>query len=516
MSKKYNCDITNEELLTLLFGIGSQAGEGTGVVDPIVIPAIPTGIELSWYESPLTIPTNIQLQQVPLPTINVESVSLVPTTHDFVLLADWIQLTETVLPVDASDKTGLWTSDDEGVATVSTSGLVTSVGDGIATITFTTTDGAFTATCATTVESTWGDELFDLDTATVQNGATQVGQTVDLTGVAGSTIYLQQSFDLDPWREYKVDFTVSGLTEGGTYVLRPFDAFAEHGLADTNDDFSFIETGDLTYGLMLRTSAVVSNTLVVSNISLRESLATEFYGPELFDITGITELPGVTKVGETFVCDGVGSADNIFNQIATGTIGLTYKIEYTVSNITVGGAYVFRPYADAGNIVTTNATYVGEAVCTTAGFILRAQTASGFSGTISNLSMKERIFYGPEIMTNGDFADGNTGWQPVGTTDATLGVGDVDGVTSPTSMLFQTGRCVNGIDYRLQLDVTNFALTGGNCDVINSDGGVITTILADGPIDVTFTHSSVSESILFRARNGAYMTIDNVSLTQVL
>lgn len=60
------------------------------------------------------------------------------------------QLTATVLP-SGSVQTGTWTTSAGGVATVSVTGLVTGVAAGTATITFTSTDGGFTATCVVTV-----------------------------------------------------------------------------------------------------------------------------------------------------------------------------------------------------------------------------------------------------------------------------------------------------------------------------------------------------------------------------
>ena len=61
------------------------------------------------------------------------------------------QLTATVEPSDASDKSLEWTSSDAKVATVDASGKVTAVGVGSATITVKTKDGGKTATCAVTV-----------------------------------------------------------------------------------------------------------------------------------------------------------------------------------------------------------------------------------------------------------------------------------------------------------------------------------------------------------------------------
>lgn len=63
------------------------------------------------------------------------------------------QLTATISPADATNKTVTWSSNVPSVATVSSTGLVTAVSAGTATITVTTQDGGFTATCSVTVNS---------------------------------------------------------------------------------------------------------------------------------------------------------------------------------------------------------------------------------------------------------------------------------------------------------------------------------------------------------------------------
>ena len=61
------------------------------------------------------------------------------------------KLTATVTPDNATDKTVVWSSGDETVATVSEDGTVTAVAEGTATITAGTPDGAKTAACTVTV-----------------------------------------------------------------------------------------------------------------------------------------------------------------------------------------------------------------------------------------------------------------------------------------------------------------------------------------------------------------------------
>lgn len=64
-----------------------------------------------------------------------------------------VQLTATVLPEDAIDKSIQWTSDDESVAVVSDAGVVTGVGYGTATIScISVIDNECSATCTITVE----------------------------------------------------------------------------------------------------------------------------------------------------------------------------------------------------------------------------------------------------------------------------------------------------------------------------------------------------------------------------
>ena len=60
-------------------------------------------------------------------------------------------LSATITPENATDKTVTWSSSDETIATVSSTGTVSAVKEGSATITVTTKDGNKTATCTVTV-----------------------------------------------------------------------------------------------------------------------------------------------------------------------------------------------------------------------------------------------------------------------------------------------------------------------------------------------------------------------------
>jgi uncharacterized protein YjdB len=82
--------------------------------------------------------------------VAVTGVTLSPTTATLLVGATQ-QVTPTVAPATATNKTVTYASSNTAVATVNSSGLITAVAAGSATITVTTQDGAKTATCAVTV-----------------------------------------------------------------------------------------------------------------------------------------------------------------------------------------------------------------------------------------------------------------------------------------------------------------------------------------------------------------------------
>jgi len=83
-------------------------------------------------------------------SVPATGVTVTPATTSVVVGATR-QLTGTVLPADATDKSGTWTTSDATKATVNSTGLVTGVAAGTATITFKSNDGNFTGTTAVTI-----------------------------------------------------------------------------------------------------------------------------------------------------------------------------------------------------------------------------------------------------------------------------------------------------------------------------------------------------------------------------
>ncbi len=92
--------------------------------------------------------------------VAVTGVSVSPTSAS-IEINETVELTATVSPEDATNKDVTWSSNNTSVATVSSSGIVTGVGEGSATITVTTDDGGYTATSSITVTDSGSGEVGD-------------------------------------------------------------------------------------------------------------------------------------------------------------------------------------------------------------------------------------------------------------------------------------------------------------------------------------------------------------------
>jgi len=99
-----------------------------------------------------TATSNATAVTVSTPQIAVTDVTLNKTSLSL-SIGDSEQLTATVDPYNASNKTVAWRSDNETVATVSNNGTVNAVANGIAIITVATQDGGKTANCVVLVMS---------------------------------------------------------------------------------------------------------------------------------------------------------------------------------------------------------------------------------------------------------------------------------------------------------------------------------------------------------------------------
>lgn len=169
-------------------------------------------------------------------TLRVKPVSVTGVTLNKTQLSliagDSETLIASVAPDNATNKAVFWSSDNETVATVDQSGRVTAVGAGTATITVTTGDGGYTASCKVTVSdpvySIEADALsFDFGSAvegTLPEQIISMVITLCNTGNQPLEIQMPQSQIFDFWTESPS----AGLAPGEeiNIFIKPIDELA--------------------------------------------------------------------------------------------------------------------------------------------------------------------------------------------------------------------------------------------------------------------------------------------------
>ncbi|MEP6931162.1 MAG: Ig-like domain-containing protein, partial [Flavobacterium sp.] len=136
----------------------------------------------------------------------VTSVSLSPATVS-ISVGETQQLTPTILPSNATNKTVSYASNNTGVATVNAAGLVTAVSNGTATITVTTADGNKTNTSAITVSTATGN-YFTIKNRWTNTYLYDAGANVGYGATVANNNY--------KWQKVAVDATYFILKNVGT------------------------------------------------------------------------------------------------------------------------------------------------------------------------------------------------------------------------------------------------------------------------------------------------------------
>lgn len=220
-------------------------------------------------------------------TTPVSSVSLNKSSSSL-YVGDTEQLTATVLPADASDKTVSWGTSNANVVTVTSGGLVTAIGAGSATITVTTTDGGKTATCSYTI------------TAVVLN-------SISIKTPATTT-----SFSLGQ------GFTSAGLVLNAVYNNGTIEVSSGYEISGVNTDVLGVQTATVTYG-----GKTTSYSIDVTNQGA--SIGAGTLASNLFISEYVEGASGTNKALEIF--NGTGSSVDLS--------GYSLKL-YTNGSVTVG------------------------------------------------------------------------------------------------------------------------------------------------------------------------------------
>lgn len=302
------------------------------------------------------------------PSTAVESVGVIPTTSTLGI-GETMQLTATVLPSYADDKSLVWSSNNSSVASVDNTGLVTAHTAGEAIITITSVaDNTKTASCVVTVvgalePATW------YGAATFMVNGKSVGISYSITRTEERKLYYQTTIS-----ENVVGMVMKIMIDGVVYVMpqnnitRTAEWTSESTYIDgTTQDFSFrpaFAGGDATIEVPYTVGS--SNTPPTPWISLGDGVNNpteidKYQGANVNVIFNRT----ITATNEWFtLClPFYMDEDKVFEVFGNSTIATLVSSEDRgslihlnfdyVKNIEAGKAYMIKPGKDfvAGTII---------------------------------------------------------------------------------------------------------------------------------------------------------------------
>jgi hypothetical protein len=284
---------TNKNVTWTSSATGVATVSSTGVVTPVSSGT--TNISVTTVDGGFTVTCVVTVTNQP---VAVTGVSVQPTTMNLNAGGSTGTVVATVVPANATNKNVTWSSSDPGVATVSSTGVVTSVSSGTANITVTTVDGSNIAICVVKVEITIPAKpilLAPLDNSTNLT----INPTLSWNSISGASSYrLQVSLSsvfsttiIDQSNIIYTSLSLTNLSNNTLYYWR-VNATNISGTSDWSDIWKF--TSDI--GTFVE--PVVSNSSIILKQNypnpFTQLTTIEFYIPKpsqveinIYDVIGI-------------------------------------------------------------------------------------------------------------------------------------------------------------------------------------------------------------------------------------
>lgn len=325
---------SNEDVATVTGGVVKGIAEGTAIITA-------TSTEDDTKSDTYNIKVN---------PVKVTAITVTPSSKSLTV-AGTVQLTATVEPATATNKTYTWSSDDESVATVSADGLVTAVKIGSCKIKATAQDGStVVGECAITVEATKVTSITVLPaTATLKVAETQALTASVLPNDATDKTYTWSSSD-----EKIATVDATGLVTAVAKGSCTIKATAQDGSAVVGECAVTVEN-------VMPTKITMATTLGFTIGDAAQTLIPTFDPANTTDQTVTwssdnaavaTVVDGiVTPVGEgTCTIKVISNADNTVNaECAVSVVASTVS----VTGVSFGEAEVTVYYGKTATLVAT-------------------------------------------------------------------------------------------------------------------------------------------------------------------
>src|SRR5690606_19258946 len=239
------------------------------------------------------------------------------------------QLAAAVSPVNASNQSLSWSSDNESVATVSSTGEVTAISAGTATVTATTADGGYTASSIVTVKP--------VGTNLVRNNEFDDGLSDwtfrDWTSGGGNTASVTENGELSGGKALYVDIVNDDNSEWTINANQDLDGMIEVG---KTYEISFMARAESTRDVKMAISGVPSNGAYWQK-TVTVTTTPQTFGPFVWNCTNVGSS---TSFYTSFmfakgVISDVWIDKVIINDISEGAgvvSGITITPELTLTN----------------------------------------------------------------------------------------------------------------------------------------------------------------------------------------
>ena len=361
------------------------------------------------------------------------------------------QLTTTVAPSWAADKSVAWSSDNADVATVSQTGLVIAVAPGTATITVTTNDGGFTDSCEVTITPAI------LSSVEVMSKPLKIkysiGDTLDTTGLlliakynSGMTQLITSGFDCTPTvlneagtqtitvtygeKTCTFEVTVSRISAAGfnteeipnqAYTgsaIKPTVIVTYDGAALTRDiDYSVTYSNNINAGTATVTITGMGNFTGTKAVTF-------IINPADASLVAAEEIPNQTYTGSAITPSVIVK----FNS-ETLTPNTDYTVTYT-SNTNVGTATA--TIAGRGNFTGTKTVTFGISPADVSAFAIAPIPNQVYTGRAITPSISVK-FNEKTLIPNTDYTVAYTNNTNAGMATVTVtGIGNFTGTKTAT------------------------------------------------------------------------------------
>ncbi len=376
-------------------------------------------------------------------SVPVTGVSVSPTAAT-ITIGGTQQLTPTVSPADATNKSVTYSTNNSTVATVSSSGLITANAVGSATITVTTVDGGFTATCAVTVNpvSVTGVTVSPTNVSLAIGGTQQLTATVSPDNATDKSVTWKSYSDSACTTESSAVASVSST--GLVTAVAKGTAYIQVKTVDGN--FTAVSTVSV---LNLGTVTFVAATDEASGTSHTKNGITISTTNGSFSSTDYRIYKGATLT-------------------VSSTVGNIASIEMTFDNVSNNGGWSSDAYYSEDGINSNSWSKT---------------TTSGSSGKQARITEMTVTFEQGETYTITYYANG--GSDEMEPTVGTTPIVAANGFTPPEGKEFlkwNTSADGNGDDYHpgdaVEEDLTLYAIwtlpVGGDI-TLNKTSTVVTT-----------------------------------------